>query len=329
MTSDRSQFRKYYPLMFKDPIVFEEFKKEYVGDHSNVLNDYDFIPKSNFGYWSPENLLETIKKSNFTYCTNKLLVASIVLDSAKEELIKLVGIQLATKLINNVSLEQKREIIDGYKFQPDIILKEDYEYSLYRLDASQTWNNPFNAITYPQLNDIPNVSLIKLKDYILRGHSWFGVGEWKISSLCYLEALCIGLGNNNLDSVELITRCLVDTYIASENIDDAVLLASDFFTSNAYIPERANQTYTHHQILEGLIVGLVLNKNEDLLKPWVKIYKDMFLNETQNISPPYLFTSFQKWHIYELLLDFFQYKKDQSKIRELQDAEYIIKLLLY
>jgi hypothetical protein len=84
-----------------------------------------------------------------------------------------------------------------------------------RLASANDWKRPFDTINlqldgsmFPMLEEL----LDEMRSWIMRGHGWFGVGEWNIANRCYLNALTWALAFNDLPAVEIIVRFLTDTY---------------------------------------------------------------------------------------------------------------------
>ena len=124
------------------------------------------------------------------------------------------------------------EVLRQIGRDPDRILVTN---SQKRLEAAKVWQHPFDAIDLsldePEFSVFDDV-LDVTHDYIFNGHSWFGVGEWNMANRSYLNGLAWALASNNLPTIEMLVRFMVDSYAATGDYQSAVNIASDFSCSS-------------------------------------------------------------------------------------------------
>jgi hypothetical protein len=190
-----------------------------------------------------------------------------------------------------------------------------------RLATGLEWKRPFDALD-TELSQ-GNFSVLEgyldqTHDRLIRGQGWFGVGEWGVASRNYLNALALAIATNNIDAVEVITRFLVDTYVASRNYRSAINLVNDFLSSQAY--RKTNLNYPTREMLESIAIGLAMEHMGIECKEWLgKIPR---LCETTSDTDVY------KWRISEELIDVYGYKENKQALFELNLAIKLVGQLL-
>ena len=104
---------------------------------------------------------------------------------------------------------------------------------------------------------------------VVRGHNWFGVGEWAMACQYYFQALAHALAGNILDSVEMLVRFIVDTYAAAGEATLAALVANDFFLS-AYNPHALGLEFrTRNDTYESVVLAFALQGRWSDAKTWL------------------------------------------------------------
>ena len=152
-----------------------------------------------------------------------------------------------------------------------------------------------------------------MHERIFIGHGWFGIGRWDVAVWNYINALNYGLVLNKIDAVEMIVRFLIDAYIASDNLNSAIDLAKEFFSSPAYRPK--HETLSHQQMLEGILIGIAYQKKEIEFNNWLKGYKEVSRLKDRSID-----INIKQWRIVELLTDVYENKYDKEPLSLLEEA---------
>lgn len=187
--------------------------------------------------------------------------------------------------------------------------------------AATNWQRPFDAID-AELSEsnfsVPDTHLEQMHNWIVRGHSWFGVGEWNIANRHYLNSLTLAIATNNIDAIEAITRFLIDNYIASRNYQYAINIANDFINSPGY--RKTNMNYMTRQMLESIAIGLAMENKMAECQKWLGKIPEL----CETTSDPEV----KNWKISILLIDVYSYKKYKWALTELNNAINVVTKLL-
>lgn len=310
MAGDRSNYRDIYPeiiMSYDNQKLSDEISPSLMIDIKMIRAGIPF-----FGIKWPAKILEEVIKLNFSLCMDRILMGAILYEEAKVYAISYLGKETAEKYIT-LTLKNDREFVSNFQNMGQIAKEYLYEFPAKRITYSKSWKKPFDAMSpLPKVltTDVPDNILDEMHEYINRAHDWFGVGEWNISLILYIDALRIALGSYNLDAVEMITRFLVDTYIAAGYIDSAIALTDDFLTSVAFQPKR--ETKTHEQMIESVLIGLAIINDWEHYHYWYLKYKKLLIDKQKSLNK-----HIEKWNIVELLIDVYTYKENDYYIKYL------------
>jgi hypothetical protein len=317
MSGDRSDYREFYPQILEvDDSVFQQRieeastldEKQYF---SNLLEDVKQIRSGvQIAPWPNNDLVKIIKETAAIIALLMLFEISDV-DEVQEHL------DSRMRGTRNERVKAAREItelitpeeIDALKFG-GLDLKTIYiDTPEQRLLKTDNLQNPFSMadrnlspIDFP----ISQNMLDETHSYIVRGHGWFGVGQWNIASQNYIKALAKALATNNHGAVGGVARFLVDTYAAAGETNSAVNLAVDYLQSSAYTVETLKYPT---EIAESACVALALSNKWSESIQWLEKISSISKQETNR--------SIETWRVVDLLSDVYQYKNDNTNLSHL------------
>jgi hypothetical protein len=342
MAGDRTGYRHFYPQIVNfteadakntfeqgvpsnsDPEDYAAYLHNLAADAERIQSGVTLVPwleaksKASSERSSNSLLVERSKAVVVENCVFRLMQVSNLPETQAELSVLLPTLGLNLDEIRSAAASDSLQITPEELFGLEMINKNWRQglitNPVHRMKAAKNWHLPFDALD-PSLLDY---SLPVLDDHlegmhslILRGHGWFGVGEWAMANRNYLNAMAIALGTNNIPSVESLTHFLVETYVAAGDVLSAGGLAEDLLQSPNY--RRNPLSVVPLQICETVILGYALTGQWLNVSHWIAV--------TQTLFGMGLNLNIEAWNSHELLAEVYSYRQDQAAIGRLRTAE--------
>jgi len=325
MAGDRSDYRHFYPqiLNFNEAdaqrildagIPQYTTAQEYIKYLRGLAEDTECIRHGITMVAWPEQdspMVNQIRRSSVEICLFRLAQISAIAEVQTDLAIVLGKLGIRTevweKRIEDFPCKLTESALSPVKLFNRNWKEVFLEVPVERMFASYKWERPFDAVNatlsegnFPVLQD----QLDEMHSRILRGHGWFGVGEWNIANRQYLAALSIALSTNNTLALEALVRFLVDTYTAVSDFQSAVNITEDFLHSA--MPKARLGNKMTREMFEAIIVAYAFAKQWDKSKEWLER-----ISTVPNAEPS---VQVDKWNIVELLRDVHVFRKNGTAL---------------